>query len=362
MQFNSYYFILYFMPICLFLYYVGGRVKGKIKVYKLVLIVSSLFLFGCYGKDSLLLLILSLITNYTFIAVSKYIRWKKLFMAIPIVVNILLLFYFKYLNFTIDSINSFFGTSLPLQSIILPIGISFFTFQQIAYIVAVYKGEVKPGIIDYSCYILYFPKLVMGPLMDPVDFHEQINDVKVNQINVDHIAYGIKIFSYGLLKKVLLADTFYKAVEYGFSNSGANSSMDWLLIMLFYTFEIYFDFSGYSDMAIGTSLLFNIKLPINFDSPYKALSIRDFWKRWHISLTKFFTKYIYIPLGGNRKGFLFTCLNTMIVFLVSGIWHGANWTFIVWGGLMVCLVYPIALWKKKVFIYLNPCAGSLPLG
>ena len=198
--------------------------------------------------------------------------------------------------------------------------------------VAVYKKEISSiNAIDYLAYILYFPKLLMGPLMDPVDFIEQFNSPKLKNVDWNNIAYGIKIFSFGLFKKMLLADTFSKAVSWGFSNIEAATSMDWILIMLFYTFEIYFDFSGYSDMAVGTSLMLNITLPINFDSPYKAVSIRDFWKRWHISLTKFLTKYIYIPLGGSRKGRIFTYLNTMIVFLVSGIWHGANWTFILWG-------------------------------
>ena len=167
--------------------------------------------------------------------------------------------------------------------------------------------------------------------MEPSDFMTQLNDITLKKVNWDHIACGIKIFSLGLFKKVMLADIFVKGVAWGFSNVDAATSMDWILVTLFYTFEIYFDFSGYSDMATGTSLMLNISLPVNFDSPYKALSIRDFWKRWHISLTRFFTKYIYIPLGGSRRGKLLTYVNTMIVFLISGFWHGANWTFILWG-------------------------------
>lgn len=171
----------------------------------------------------------------------------------------------------------------------------------------------------------------MGPLADPVDFIGQMNNSKLKKVNWENIACGIKIFCLGLFKKVMIADVFANAVNWGYTNFDVTTSMDWLLVMLFYTFQIYFDFSGYSDMAVGSSLMFNLTLPINFDSPYKALSIRDFWKRWHISLTKFFTKYIYIPMGGSKKILLFTCFNTMIVFLISGIWHGANWTFILWG-------------------------------
>ena len=222
--------------------------------------------------------------------------------------------------------------SLIIPDIILPIGISFYTFQQIAYIVNVYNGEISQiNLLDYVTYILYFPKVMMGPLMEPVDFLGQINNEADKKPSLENIVIGIKLFSFGLLKKVLLADTFSKGVLWVQGNPEIATSMDLILCMLFYTFEIYFDFSGYSDMATGVSIMLNIRLPINFDSPYKALSIRDFWKRWHISLTSFLTKYIYIPLGGSRKGKWRTCINVMLVFLISGIWHGANWTFILWG-------------------------------
>lgn len=235
------------------------------------------------------------------------------------------------MNFAIENINALLKTEYAPQDIILPVGISFFTFQQIAYLVAVYREELDNNIIDYLVYILYFPKILMGPLADPDEFVAELNRTENKRIHWDNIASGIKIFSFGLFKKVLLADTFASAVLWGYSNMGIATSMDWILVMLCYTFEIYFDFSGYSDMAVGISSMLNISLPINFDSPYKAISIRDFWKRWHVSLTRFLTKYIYIPLGGSRKGKIRTYANTLIVFLISGIWHGANWTFILWG-------------------------------
>ena len=254
-------------------------------------------------------------------------------MLLPIVVNVLLLLYFKYSNFIISTANQMLGKEWAFKELIQPIGISFFTFQQIAYIVAVYNEEIeKVSLVDYLAYILYFPKILMGPLMDPVDFHKQINDDSLKKVNWDNIACGVKIFSLGLFKKVMMADVFAKAVAWGFAGTDKVTSMDWILEMLFYTFEIYFDFSGYSDMAVGISQMLNIELPMNFDSPYKALSIRDFWKRWHLSLTRFFTKYVYIPLGGSRKGIILTCVNTMVVFLISGLWHGANQTFVLWGG------------------------------
>lgn len=351
MQFNSYSFILAFMPVMILAYFLLGKVN--IICGKLVIIFGSIFFYTYADISTFRILALSLIVNLLFAKIIEKVQWKRVFVAIPIVINIGLLFYFKYINFAISNLNLWLGKDFALKNIVLPVGISFFTFQQIAYIVAIYRKDIlSVNIIDYLAYILYFPKLLMGPLMDPVDFTEQFNDVKLKRVDWNNIAYGVKIFSFGLLKKMLLADTFAKAVSWGFANAAAATSMDWILVMFFYTFEIYFDFSGYSDMAVGTSLMLNITLPINFDSPYRATSIRDFWKRWHISLTKFFTKYLYIPLGGNRKGLFFTCLNTIVVFAVSGIWHGANWTFILWGifhGIFSVLDRLIDKYSKKIF-------------
>lgn len=331
MQFNSFVFILVLLPATAILYFLLNKIHFQ--AGKILLIVSSIVFYAYSDWTTFIILGISLLVNWAFaLFLRKTGKWKKGFMAVPIVINVALLLYFKYLNFAITNINHFFGKEYALQELVLPLGISFFTFQQIAYIVAVYREEI-PGnsIIDYATYILYFPKILMGPLMEPADFWNQINNQSLKSVNWDNIAYGVKIFSLGLFKKVMLADVFANAVSWGYTNIDAATSMDWILVMLFYTFEIYFDFSGYSDMAVGASMVLNITLPMNFDSPYKAISIRDFWKRWHISLTKFFTKYIYIPLGGSRKGIFFTILNTMIVFVVSGIWHGANWTFVLWG-------------------------------
>lgn len=339
MQFNSFIFILLFLPVTAGLYFIFNKISDTIG--KMVLIVAGVLFYAYSGWMALIVLGMSLVTNYVFsVIISKKINCQKALLAVPVLINVLLLLYFKYINFAILNINLLFDCEFALKEIILPMGISFFTFQQIAYDVAIYRGELKTNnIIDYLTYILYFPKLLMGPLADPVDFVGQINDSSLKKVNWDNLSYGIKIFSFGLFKKMMIADVFSQAVLWGYDNMGAATSMDWILIMLFYTFEIYFDFSGYSDMAVGASVMLNITLPINFDSPYKAMSIRDFWKRWHISLTKFLTKYIYIPLGGSKKGKAFTYLNTMIVFIVSGIWHGANWTFILWGiihgGLMI---------------------------
>lgn len=332
MTFNSYPFILAFLPTIIFAYFLLGKINPIIG--KVVIVFGSLFFYAYSDVEMIKIICFSLAINFTF---AKIIEKKtvhlRLYVICPIIINVLTLLFFKYTRFAVENINIIFGKELGWgKNLILPIGISFFTFQQISYVVAVYRKEIeRVSLIDYASYILYFPKLLMGPLMEPLDFLEQYNDSKLKTVNWDNIACGIKLFSFGLIKKVLLADTFAKVVNAGFECYDEITALDTVIVMLFYTFQIYFDFSGYTDMAVGVSAMLNITLPMNFDSPYKALSIRDFWKRWHISLTKFLTKYIYIPLGGSRKGLLFTCLNTMIVFLVSGIWHGANWTFIVWG-------------------------------
>lgn len=353
MQFNSYEFILYFLPITVLLYFLANKIKPVIG--KLVIIVASIIFYSLGRTNMLIYLGISMLINYgSALVIRKFKIKNKVLMALPIVVNVGLLLYFKYLNFAITNINTFFSKEIELQEIVLPLGISFYTFQQIAYIVATERGDLENNnIIDYLAYILYFPKLVMGPIIDPVDYISQLNEEDRKKADITNITTGIKIFSLGLIKKVLLADTFAKAVSWAYTNIDATTAMDCILLILFYTFEIYFDFSGYSDMAVGVSSMLNIDLPMNFDSPYKAVSIRDFWKRWHMSLTKFLTKYIYIPLGGSRKGIIFTYVNTLIVFLVSGLWHGANWTFILWGllhGLFSCCDRMFEKIEEKVFM------------
>lgn len=294
MQFNSYEFILYFLPITVLFYFLANKVKPVFG--KLVIILASVVFYSMGRVNMLLYLGISMLINYTSAKViKKYKIESRFILALPIIVNAGLLLYFKYLNFAITNINTLLGKEIGLKEIILPLGISFYTFQQIAYIVATERGELGDNnLIDYLTYILYFPKLVMGPIIDPVDFITQINQDSRKRVDITNITIGVKIFSLGLIKKALLADTFSKAVSWAYSNLDAATAMDCMLLILFYTFEIYFDFCGYSDMAVGVSSMFNIDLPMNFDSPYKAISIRDFWKRWHISLTKFLTKYVYI--------------------------------------------------------------------
>ena len=324
MTFNSYVFILLFLPLFVLLYFLAGRINSYAS--KIVIIFGGIVFYTYAGWKISVILGLSIVVNYLISCVLRMTKHKKTCCAITILFNIGLLLYFKYFNFTIDIINSLGKTSFPHRELILPLGISFFTFQQIMYVISEGRGELQSNIIDYLAYILYFPKLVMGPLMSPIDFVEQLNDTTRKKVDWGNVACGIRIFSYGLFKKILLADTFQKAVTWGFANgvttiatASTATAGDLFLVMISYTFQIYFDFSGYSDMAVGISKMINIDLPINFDSPYKATSIRDFWKRWHISLTKFLTAYVYFPLGGSRKGKVRTYINIMMVFIVSGI-------------------------------------------
>lgn len=331
MQFNSFIFILMFLPITVLAYFLANKCRPALG--KWILAAASVIFYAYSDWTLFAILGISLIVNLAFALILQRFRKRGcLLLIVPVLINVGLLLYFKYTNFLIGTVNQLAGTTWAARDLVQPLGISFFTFQQIAYLVSVRKGEIdRVAPLDYLCYILYFPKILMGPLMDPVDFLGQLNDPSRKQVNMDHLANGIQIFSFGLFKKVMLADVFAKGVSWGFSHLDSATAMDLLLVTLFYTFEIYFDFSGYSDMAVGVSQMLNITLPINFDSPYKALSIRDFWKRWHISLTRFFTKYVYIPLGGSRKGQVRTYINTMLIFLISGLWHGANYTFILWG-------------------------------
>ncbi len=331
MQFNTYLFILAVLPITVIGYFLLNKVS--IVASKLLIVAVSLYFYGMAGVTGLIWLIISILVNYIMVIImKKSSRHKCVVLWGGIIFNVMLLYYFKYFNFSITAVSSLLSKEIEARSIILPIGISFFTFQQIAYLVESYKGKTdKNSMLDYILYVVYFPKITMGPLVNQEDLISQFNDGERKKLNIDNLTRGIRMFNIGLFKKVILADTFAKAVTWGFDNITVATSMDLFLVMIAYTFQIYFDFSGYSDMAIGVSSMFNIDLPMNFDSPYKACSIREFWRKWHISLTKFLTEYIYFPLGGSRKGMLTTCINTMIVFIISGIWHGANWTFILWG-------------------------------
>ncbi len=335
MQFNSYIFILAFLPFTLFAYYQLNKFGWNL-LAKALLLVMSLVFYSYFNFRYLYIICASILLNYFFsqllLASGRTVWQKKWLLFIVITLNLLILFYFKYFNFFIENMNLLLQASFELKNIILPLGISFLTFQQIAYVVDSYRGETAGySFLDYAVFVAFFPRLIAGPIVLHSEIIPQLNEKKNQSINYENFSYGILMFAIGLAKKLFIADVFANAVTWGYSSVGSLTSLDAFIVMLSYTFQIYFDFSSYTDMAIGIGLMFNIKLPINFNSPYKALSIQDFWKRWHITLTRFLTKYLYIPLGGNRKGAVRTYANIMIVFLVSGLWHGANWTFVLWG-------------------------------
>lgn len=300
------------------------------------LLGMSLWFYGYFNYSYLIIMVVSIIGNFLFYKAMKRCGEqrlaKKALALTAVLLNIGALFYFKYFDFFIENINALFQTDFTLQHILLPLGISFFTFQQLSFIVDAYKGELPDyNLVDYACFVTFFPQLVAGPIVTHDELVPQFADLSKKRFDWNNFAPGLYAFTMGLAKKVLIADVLGNVANWGYANIKELNSITALITVLAYTVQIYFDFSGYSDMAIGMGKMLNIDLPINFNSPYKALNINDFWSRWHMTLTRFFTRYIYIPLGGNRKGTARTYLNIMIVYLVSGIWHGANWTFIFWG-------------------------------
>ena len=330
MLFNSYYFIIYFLPLVLLGYYSLHK-RNHHSMAIVFMIIASLFFYAFNSVYYLVLLISSIICNWI---VSKIIikTKKKVFLFIGIIFNIIIIAYFKYFDFAVSNINILFKSEINVHNIMLPLGISFYTFQQISYLIDSYRGETENyNLLDYVAFVSFFPQLVAGPIVLHSELIPQFRNRDIWIFNYERFSEGLYFFTIGLFKKVMIADQFGKAVIWTWTDIYSRSSLELLLTMLFYTLQIYFDFSGYSDMAIGIAKMFNLDLPINFNSPYKAISITDFWKRWHMTLTRFLTKYIYIPLGGNKKGKYRTYLNILLVFLISGLWHGANWTFILWG-------------------------------
>lgn len=341
MLFNSYIFILVFLPTTFLGMYWLGRYSHRLAALWLAL--ASLTFYASWDSRFVLLLLASVAFNYGagyWISLHRNAnsQIKSRYTLIgAIAADLSLLGYFKYTNFFIASGNQLFGVHIPALDIILPLGISFFTFTQIAFLVDVYRGIAKEySFVHYLLFVTYFPHLIAGPILHHKQMMPQFAKAATYRINTEHLAVGLTIFVLGLTKKVLIADHLAD-----YANPIFSAARDGQVLMLVeawmgslaYTLQLYFDFSGYSDMAIGLSLLFNIRLPLNFDSPYKATSIIDFWRRWHMTLSVFLRDYLYFPLGGNRKGTLRRYINLMATMLLGGLWHGAGWTFIVWGGL-----------------------------
>ena len=326
MTFSSLVFICIFLPVV----YVLHTVIPSLRVKNGLLIAASL-LFYAFGEPVyVLLMIASAVMNYLFaLAMGK--KRTKLFLILAVVCNIGILFVFKYTGFFVQSINTLLHMNIPVPQITLPIGISFFTFQALSYVIDVYRGQtdVQKNFFKVLLYISFFPQLIAGPIVKYKDIENEINH---RTVTTDETAAGLRRFIVGLGKKVLIANAMAVTADAVFNAGAANVNIlgAWLGAIA-YTMQIYFDFSGYSDMAIGMGRMFGFHFKENFNFPYASASIKEFWRRWHISLSSWFKDYVYIPLGGNRKGEFRTGMNKLAVFFLCGLWHGANWTFVVWG-------------------------------
>ena len=388
MLFNSYIFIFLFLPLCLIGFYILQNKQATLA--KVWLTCFSLWFYGYFNTNYLLIMLVSILGNYLvhcFLMEGRScleygdnkkeieddnhnrcnIRNKRILIT-GITLNLLVLFYFKYFDFFIENVNALFDSSFPLKHILLPLGISFFTFQQISFLVDTYRGEldkygvntakkieyekrVKPvSFVDYALFVSFFPQLIAGPIVVHEEMMPQFvrigRDNRSKEEKLEIFTKGVYVFVLGMAKKVLIADTFGVAVDAAYSNVNGINGVESLITILFYSLQLYFDFSGYCDMAKGIAGMFGMKIANNFNSPYKSCNIVDFWKRWHITLSRFFTKNIYIPLGGNRKGEGRIYLNYLIVFFLSGLWHGAGWNFILWG-MMHGVLYVVTKWWIK---------------
>lgn len=350
MLFNSIEFLFIFLPITFFVYFSLNKLKF-IKLATAWLVVASLIFYSYWKIDYLPIILVSMIFNYAVgstLSNEQSLKInRKLLLIIGILGNIGALCYYKYFDFLIANINAIFHADFNYMHIILPLAISFFTFQQIAYLVDSYEGKTKEyDFLTYALFITFFPQLIAGPIVHHTEMMPQFAKLRNRLINHKNITIGLFLLAIGLFKKVMVADYFAIFAKAAFDSGSILSCFQAWCASFAYTFQLYFDFSGYCDMAMGVAYMFNIVLPQNFNSPYKADSIQDLWRRWHMTLSRFLKDYIYIPLGGNRKGTLKTYRNLFLTFLIGGIWHGANWTFVIWGtmhGLGLCLH---RLWKN----------------
>lgn len=350
--FNSLEYILLFVPIVFCIYFFLNK-KHLVIGANIWLVAASLFFYGYLNPTYLLPLILSSICfNFAIGSGLNNLNFKskiskKSLLTFGVICNLLLLSYFKYMDFFIANLNALFHSHLDLLHIILPLGISFFTFTQTAYLVDSYQGKTKEyDFLNYLLFVTFFPHLVAGPILHHSEMMPQFGDIKAKVLKHKNVALGLFLFIIGLFKKVILADTFSTYVALGYNPDIQLSILEGWIVALSYTFQIYFDFSGYTDMALGVAKMFNIDLPINFNSPYKANSIQDFWRRWHMTLSRFLRDYIYIPLGGSRLNELKTYRNLFLTFLIGGLWHGASWMFIIWGALHGFALCINRLWQK----------------
>lgn len=342
MLFNSYEFLFFFLPLTVLISYFAHRVFGTEAAIG-VLAVASLIFYAQHKLDYLFIILFSIAVNFTcaklIAKANKRERAKRAFYlcATGVIINLGLLGYFKYADFFIENVSAFTGMYVETLRIVLPIGISFFTFQQIAYLVDVYKRiSFEAKFTHYVFFVSFFPQLIAGPIVHHKELISQLAKDKFKPFNAPDVALGIAVFILGLSKKILIADMVAPYASNVFDGVDAGLTPSFLEAWagaVAFTFQIYFDFSAYSEMAIGLALIFGLRLPVNFRSPYRARSMIEYWRRWHITLSTFLRDYLYIPLGGNRFGLSRKMFNIMTVMILGGLWHGASWTFVIWGGL-----------------------------
>lgn len=343
MVFSSTIFLCVYLPLVLLGYYICPK-KGR----NLFLLIASLVFYAWGEPKYVFLMIFSILINYVFGRLMDKNRGRqkrmKLLLVLSVVIDLGLLSVFKYTDFVITNVNAIFGANFDLLNIALPIGISFYTFQAMSYTIDVYRNDVRvqKNLIDFGMYITMFPQLIAGPIVRYADVQDQLADRSVTTADFSE---GIMRFVVGLGKKVLLANQMGAVWSEIYALGGDVSALMAWTGAIAYTFQIYFDFSGYSDMAIGLGRMFGFKFPENFRYPYQSVSITDFWRRWHITLSTWFKEYLYIPLGGNRRGLARQALNLLIVWSLTGFWHGAGWNFVMWG-----LYYFVILFIEKLFL------------
>ncbi|MGI9305284.1 MAG: MBOAT family O-acyltransferase [Gammaproteobacteria bacterium] len=356
MLFNSYEFIFVFLPITLVCFYQLGK-RGYVNAATVWLVAASLFFYGWWNPAYLALIVGSIMFNYTAGRVLSARRRRqaagKSVLIVAIAANLGVLAYFKYANFFVENLAWLRNTDYNLVSIVLPLAISFFTFQQITYLVDAYRGRAgEHSFLRYCLFVTFFPQLIAGPIVHHSEMLPQFAQRSTYRLNDEHIAVGLTIFFIGLFKKVVIADGVALYATPVFDAAARGEVLTFFEAWtgaLAYTFQLYFDFSGYSDMAVGLARMFGIQLPLNFFSPYKAVNIIEFWRRWHLTLSRFLRDYLYIPLGGGRRGVTRRYLNLVITMLLGGLWHGASWTFVAWGGLHGFYLVTNHAWRRYGF-------------
>jgi alginate O-acetyltransferase complex protein AlgI len=341
--FNSYQFAFGFLPIVLLAFWMLTA-SGNRRAAGAFLILASLFFYAWWNWHYLFLFLFSIAFNFLWSlrlvppdaekSADTESRRRRVLLGIGIAVNIALLGYFKYRNFLVEGAGAIVGANWSLGPLILPLAVSFFTFEQITFLTSAYRGEAGArDFVSYCLFITFFPHLIAGPIVRYDEIYPQLNRETRFKLTAENLSEGLMIFAIGLFKKVIIADSFRAIANPLFDKASALSFWDGWGAALAFSLQIYFDFSGYSDMAIGLARIFGVKFPENFDSPYQSRDIIQFWRRWHITLSFFLRDYLYIPLGGNRRGEVRRYLNLFITMLLGGLWHGANWTFVIWGAL-----------------------------